>query len=180
MSETEGLGYDDELAVAWEAQNVSTEEALQRMNADASRLMKAMAAMEEHSRDTSDEVSQISQELHRLEGKLDLVLSIVAQISSEQLSLPEPCPVTVRATGLNWTQLPKGLQLTDGDCGVAVVYFYPGLPLPVRLPAKVVMLKDESTSMVFTDLVAEVRNALERHVFRHHRRVVARVARARS
>ncbi|NNF51010.1 MAG: hypothetical protein HKN59_01100 [Gammaproteobacteria bacterium] len=180
MSEAEGLGYDDDLAVAWEAQEVTAEEALQRINADAARLMKAMAAIEEHTRDTSDEASSISQELHRLEGKLDLVLSIVAHMSNAQLALPPAGPVMVRATGLHWHQPPPDLKPGDGEKGVAAIYFYPGMPLPVRLPAKVTVLEDGSMMLVFAGLTAEVRNALERHVFRHHRRAVARAAVARS
>lgn len=180
MSETGGLGYDDDLAVDWEPQPVAAEEALQRINTDAARLMKAMAAMEEHSRDIVDESSQLGQELHRVEAKIDLVLSMLSRMSSEQQTLPPSIPVTVRATGLQWEEPPANLPLADGDRGVVAIYLYPGLPLPVRLPATFKVLEDGSAMLVFTDLVAEVRNTLERHVFRHHRRAVARAAVARE
>lgn len=180
MSGPDGLGYEDDLAVAWEAHPVKGEEALQRVNAEAARLMKAMAAMEEFSRDTSEEVSHLHQELHRLEGKLDLVLSIVANLSGQRLALPPSALVTVRASGLQWSQKPDDLALDSGAVGVVAVYLYPGIPLPVRLPAKVVDYGDGTSGVMFTDLVAEVRNALERHVFRHHRRAVARAAVARG
>lgn len=184
MNNPDGLGYEDELVVAWEPGAAAGDEVLQRANADAARLLRALAALEDTSResvrDTSEEISNLHQEFHRLEGKVDLMLNLVANLANAGLSLPAPCTVMVRATGIQWQQPPSALALSDGEQGMAAIYLYPGLPLPVTLPATVKTSDRGSPALTFTDLTSEVRNALERHVFRHHRRAVARAAAERS
>lgn len=180
MSSSVGPAYEDQLAVGWESGRPGGDEALQRINAGASRVLRALAALEDTARDSAEEASPLHQEIHRLEGKLDLVMSMMADLTAERLALPPNYKLTLRANGLNWLEQPTGLDLASGEVGLAVIYLYPGLPLAVRLPAKVVDGDNDCPALVFEGLTAETRNALERHVFRHHRRAVARARRQQS
>ena len=180
MSNSAGLGYEDQLAVGWTAGRPGGDEALQRINADASRVLRALAALEDTARDTAEEASPLHQEIHRLEGKLDLLMSMVADLTAARLDLPASYELTLRANGLDWLEQPTDLDLASGEVGLAVIYLYPGLPLAVRLPARVVAGDNEFPGLAFEGLVAETRNAMERHVFRHHRRAVARARRQQS
>lgn len=180
MNTSAGLGYEDQLAVGWEPGPVGNEEALQRINADAARVLRALAALEDTARDTGEEASPLHQEIHRLEGKLDLVMSMVSDLAAAGLDLPKRRALTLRAAGLDWLEDPESPDLKESNQGLAALYLYPGLPLAVRLPAKVVAGTDGLPGLVFQGLTAETRNAMERHIFRHHRRAVARARRRQS
>lgn len=180
MSHSAGPGYEDQLAVGWQAGRPGGDEALQRINADAARVLRALAALEDTARDTAEEASSLHQEIHRLEGKLDLVMSMVADLTAERLDLPPSYEFCLWAHRLNWLEQPADLDLVSGEVGMAALYLYPGMPLAVRLPARVVDGDNGCPALVFEGLTAETRNALERHVFRHHRRAVARVRRQQS
>lgn len=177
MNSSAGLGYEDQLAVSWQPVPIDGDEALQRTNADAARVLRALAALEDTARDTAEEASPLHQEIHRLEGKLDLVMSMISDLTAAGLDLPPRLALNLRASGLDWLEQPTNLELNRGQRGVAALYLYPGLPLAVRLPAKVAAGDSEYPGLVFEGLTAETRNALERHVFRHHRRAVARARR---
>lgn len=133
--------------------------------------LQSIAALEERRADSADEDNPVLQELARLDAKLNALLDIVNRLLLPGGALPVRQPVKVNAVG---AVLPGALvpAATDGICVRLHLDACPSLPL--ELPARVQRrLDDGNAFVVFEQLGDAVADALERLVFRLHRRKVA-------
>lgn len=111
----------------------------------------------------------------RMDAKLDLILALVGRLASRADGLPE-CPVRWSAAGLR-VDLDTAGTWTAGTAAVVRLQPADWLPDHLELPATVLDCRDAAPGvrlwLAFRDLGPDLVEALERHLFRLHRRQIA-------
>ncbi len=175
-AEFDGLALHDFLPLAWEPSPLSDPAELEHYNQETARALQALALFEEAPKEISTDAIPKGQELLHLEAKVDVLLSLVTRLVSQQQGLPKRHNTVLRADSLEWTG-PGAEQARTGDTGVIVIYPNPLLPMPFRLAGRVVSTVERAgikwRLTRFENLSPLVSVGLEKLVFRRHRRQVA-------
>ena len=134
--------------------------------------LSAIAIIED-SRNEEEEGTQ-GLALRRIEAKLDLLLTLVGNLNAQANADPR-VPLKWSAQGVH---MPAGGGCAEGSTGLFRMQATPWLPEPLVLPAVVIACAagDDGNLgqwLQFGPLPDATRAALERHVFRQHRRAVA-------
>ena len=175
-SEYDGLAIDDILPVDWNVREITQPASLEHANEDTARALQAIAVYEETPRAPKDDLVHMPSESSRVEAKVDLILSLLSNIVSEQVGMPEPRALILRNGSIEW-QLKSDTEVARGDAGIASVWINTHLPLPLRLPCRVDGTVQRNgfpwAQARFEFLAPNVRDSLGQVIFRHHRRQVA-------
>lgn len=152
---------------------------LAAFNARGEALLQSLAVIEDGVR--SEEPEQPSEHaLQRIEAKVDLLVALVASLCADQYNDP--------VQSLQWSARGANLSIpapmAAGTEGWFRVRPADGLPNPLVLPATVLACDntpDGATQawLRFGPLSQGLQGALERHLFRVHRRAVAESRRPR-
>ena len=171
-----GVALVERLPINWHSWAGSPDETGRQRQVNE-EILRVILSLDEHPHgDPNDEDSALTQELVRLESKLNLVLELVGQLLVKQLALPPAVPVQLYAGGLDWqtaTPPPAGSRI--------LIEIYPcnRFPRPLQLPAVVRPAPRTGWAAAgFEDLGEVVQNQLEMLIFRHHRRRVAAARRS--
>jgi hypothetical protein len=165
---------DDEIGIDWRVlESMPDEQELARRNLHNEKVLRALALFEEHDQSPSDDAERA--ELHRLEGKIDLLLELVTVLVRDQQNGSRVRNARFNTRGLCWDtkrQPPAG-ALLDVDCFLLAQW-----PLPLKLCARVVDIvpaRDEAQRVCsrIEGLGGAGRDWLGKLVFRRHRRSVA-------
>jgi hypothetical protein len=172
---THGLIYEDALPLIWrQLESIPGETQLARLNDSNEAFLRALSALEEHHpgyAELEDRFPIIRQELERLDLKLNLLMELVGHVLSRQMMLPEPVPVRVGAEGIEW----RCERLPDRGSWVFVeLYLRPRYPRPLELVGEVMERSDKEVKLAFIGMSESVQDWLEKLIFRHHRRHIAR------
>jgi hypothetical protein len=170
----ENVFCDDEIGIDWRViENLPDESELGRRNLHNEKVLRALALFEEHDQSPSDEAERA--ELHRLEGKIDLLLELVTVLVRDQQGNNRVRNARFNTRGLCWdsTRQPPKTALIDVDC-----YLLAQWPLPLKLSARIVDVAParEGAQRVCSrieGLSGPCRDWLGKLVFRRHRRSVA-------
>lgn len=172
----EGVALHERMPFAWEPAGLDNAVELDHANQEAARVLQAMSVFEEAPREHSSDPNQPGQDLLHLESKVDVLLSLVGMLIGHRQNGAAPHSLVLRAGSLEWSG-PVVAQANPGDQGYAVLYPNPMLPLPLRLPASICGSLERSGSRWlltrFEFLTPPVKSAMEKLVFRRHRRQVA-------
>jgi len=177
-AEFDGLALHDFLPLVWEASPLTDPAELEHYNQETARALQALSLFEEAPKELSTDPNPKGQgqELQHLEAKVDVLLSLVTRLVSQQQGLPKRHNTVLRADSVEWTG-PCAEQARTGDSGVVVIYPNPLLPIPFRLAGRVVSSVERSGTKwritKFEHLSPLVSVGLEKLVFRRHRRQVA-------
>ncbi len=134
--------------------------------------LSAIAVIED-SRNEEEEGPQ-GLTLRRIEAKLDLLLTLVGNLNTHANADPHVL--------LRWSaqgaRMPAGTPCTEGSTGLFRMQVTPWLSEPLVLPAVVIACApgDDGAPALwlhFNPLPDSTRSALERYVFRQHRRAIA-------
>ena len=141
------------------------------------RVLQTCEALEER-RSERDEESAGGPETARLEKKLDLLIEMVGHWVSQAGSRPPAAVARLDAAGLSWRpadgQLSVAPPVEAGMSGTVVLYLREGVAEALRLPGRVAAVgPDGRVALQFHGLAEAEIDALERFVFRQHRRSVA-------
>ncbi len=172
----DGLVFDQSLPLAWASSGPIEGGELYRLNVDNLQLLSAESSLEEVrvQEALKDESPALVHELQRLEYKINILLRLTAEIAVRNKALPEPQRVRLAARGLEWW---GGDAPVVGVTGVLSLYINPTLPQALRLPARVAGEIGDGPARVvrmpFVGLSEAVIDAIEKFIFRHHRRLVA-------
>ncbi len=112
--------------------------------------------------------------LHRLEAKLDLLLQLELERQLDGAPLPGAVPVCLSAGELAW--IAEAVPAAGDEVEVAL-HLAPGRLPPLRLRGRVTAVTAAGgarEATVHLDVAPPLAEALERFVFRQHRRAVAR------
>ena len=177
----EGISYSDTLPLSVVAGPVPDAARLAGLNADNFQLLIADASLDEArvpaSESKADDDSQVLEDLHRLEHKVNVLIQLVAKLVAREQSMPAPAAWRLYATGIEW-QADAAPALPDSS-GQVLLYVSRQFPQPLRLPGKVQRPRQDEAgtwqTFLFEGLSVAVTDGLERLIFRHHRRAVAGV-----
>ena len=172
----DGLAIEDILPITWEAADFRQSAGLEHANEDTARALQAIAVYEETPRSPTEDLRKASSDSSRLEAKIDLLLSLVANIVSERLGLPDPRPLILRGRSIEW-QPGMEFAAAKGDTGFVSIWANTNIPLPLRLPCRVDSSMQRNGFLWwrgrFEFLSPQVRDGLDQVIFRHHRRQIA-------
>ena len=167
-----GVYFQGEIPLGWQVGAPPSAAALHEwMHADAV-LLNALAGMESQlSAHETEFGGDMEKRLDRLEAKLDLALNLLSNLLAQNTPKPETCPVTLSASTIEWVS--RSAAPAKGSIVISL-FIDPRMPQPLMLPASV-RESDAATGGTrivadFTHLSEEVKDSLERAVFRHHRR----------
>lgn len=183
MSDEGWLAFSER--VAWDARFHATCEpgprpdaaALALINDRNASVLVAVSALMDRRSDISEDDSPLTQEVARLDAKLNVLMEIVNRLLLPQSGLPPRISLRFNASGavLPWDGLPA-----VGQTALLKIHFDACRALPLELPAvRLAGPTDGKGFLGFEGLSEPVRDGLERLVFRQHRRQVAE-ARAHS
>jgi len=114
--------------------------------------------------------------LLRLHEKLDSVLEMLGRLMEIHHPVPQPTQVRMSHLGVAWRTDP-GKAPAMGEHGVLELHLHPRLMQPMLLPARVCAVEAKGSEVAveaaFDPLPEPVEAALERHIFRRHRRAIS-------
>ena len=176
-NEFEGISLYERLPFNWLGADLGDLNELDHANHETARALQALAVYEEMPRElSSDSSHHANSDILHLQVKVDVLLSLVGRLMSNQAGVPARHSVVLRAQSVEWSGSDHA-KAKPGDCGYAVIYPNPMLPLPLRLPSRVVASVERSGARWlqtrFENLTPAVAAGLQKMVFRRHRRQVA-------
>ncbi len=174
--------YEDRLYLMWCPGEVPEGERV-RLETSGEYVLEAVASIEEHRpSQLAEEQPELHQELARLDSKLQLLLELVAQMRGGDTK-PDTGPrkfLVLAADRIEFETLGEAVEA--GQEGVLKVVLHPSIPEPLGIPGRVTDVGEQAgRQMAVLEPVEQrwaYREALSRHVFRHHRRQVAAARRA--
>ncbi|MEW9625465.1 PilZ domain-containing protein [Rhodanobacter geophilus] len=143
---------------------------LQRLAERNANTLATLAALEERRTDLGDDDNPLMQEMLRMDAKLTALVEIVNLLLAPAATLPPRRALRFNAVG---ALLPPAL-VPPGDGLLLRLHFDACRSLPLELAGRVVHVLDDGRSFVeFAPQGDATGDAIERLVFRHHRRKVA-------
>ena len=136
------LSFTDNISIAWSKIDYQPDEAhLALVNESNESFLRAVSAISEFSKETSDSSNPaLSQELARLDLKLNLLLDLVGQLIYSQLDIPDISRVTVSSAQVDWQD---GSVPEPGSIVFVQVYIQRGTPKPLCFYGEVVSSPDD-------------------------------------
>jgi hypothetical protein len=132
--------------------------------------LASIAAIEERRVESADDDNPVLQELARLDAKLNALVDIVNRL----LAAPESLPVRNRLQFNALGALVPAALVPEADLVMLALHFDACPSLPLELPSRVLRGPAEGRIFLAFEPCSEaLGEALERLVFRHHRRKVA-------
>lgn len=167
----------DEVRPAAFLPGISSAAVLQGHCARTEALLRALAVVEDGVRNEEPE-QPVDNALHRIEAKLDLLATLMATLAAHDIDPMRPLKWSARGACL-----PVDAHVQADTAGLFRVQPVDWLPTPLVLPATVLACAQTEGGPVawlrFGALSPALEAALERHLFRLHRRAVAERRRPR-
>jgi len=163
-------GISVELQIAFDWQEIDNDSLCQLNSTKNINTFLLLDSLQEHSVLQPEEVGKSSQEIERLETKLNILLQLVNQLIESSRPLPQQHKVTLSARGLSWrgTAVP-----TPGKLIQLNIYLDPDFAQPVRFCAKIGESNNGEARAIFINLVEQEVELLSKWIFRIHRRSIA-------
>jgi len=171
----EGLVCDDRLPLSWVSVDaLPSDQQLTALNLSNEALIRACEGLEETHR-PSEESPELAHELARLDAKMNLVLELLGDWLHAQGKHPQACAVRFNALGIEWTSTEGPEPETLAELSV---YVCAAFPKPMVIYGQVVAREAAAdgalrTVVRFEGVSDNLRDGLERLIFRRHRREVA-------
>lgn len=147
--------------------------------AQAERLLAALAHSEGVRNEDTDDLAETSSAVQRVEAKLDLLLGLFGVLMRERGHLPAPTRLRWSTRGARLDTDERVAPVATGTSGVLRLQPAEWLPDCIEIPAQVVAGEAGRLWVRFELLSPGLGDALERHLFRLHRRQVAENRRQR-
>lgn len=140
--------------------------------------LRAVALVEDGRIEDSEERQEKGIALQRIEAKMDLLMGLCARLLALSTDTPLiPAPVVLSAIGIQITLADKSPLPATGEQIGLTLQIADWLPDPIVLPARLLGSEPGQGHIrawfAFDSLSSSTADALERHVFRLHRRHVA-------
>lgn len=177
----QGLVYEDMLPLRWrnlEQRHTTLE--LARLQDNNEEVLRVIGVLDEYLSETGEEHAPLSQEMLRIETKLNVLLALLSQLVTLHYPQPPVKPVKLSAADIEWVS-DEGARI--GDYGVVEIYLSSRCQRPLVFPGTIfkveTMAGGYSIGMNFGELGDLIKERLEKIIFRHHRRGIA-LARRRA
>lgn len=172
---TGGLAFTDNISITWKTVDYQPDDShLALVNESNESFLRAVSAISEFSKDVSEDAPSISQEISRLDLKLNLLLDLVSQLIYKQLDIPEMSRVTIFSNEIEWV----GKHVPEpGQTVFIQAYIQRGTPKPLCFYGEVISNLDDykvgRAKVSYLGLLGSAKAWLDKLIFRHHRREVA-------
>lgn len=169
MNSESGIEYHAHLPLAWQDGQATAPQTADWMRENVTAL-HAVAALESqpHEREL-DHTANVDFTAARLEAKMDLVLQWVGKLLLAQHPLPPATDIILGSQNISW-KCP--VELKAAQFGVITLYLAPNLPMPLILPVQIIACSTGQARAQLLHLSTEAQDALDRALFRHHRRAL--------
>jgi hypothetical protein len=165
------VSYDGLLHAACEIAVEPEPREMALLNERNANLLTTVASLSERRADTVEEDSLLTQELARMDAKLNAVIELVNRMALPSAALPARIALRFNALA---AELPRKNLPDPGKRVLLRIHFDACRALPLELTGQVVHTPDRDVGLIaFEGLSEAVRDAIEKLVFRHHRRQVA-------
>ncbi len=173
----DGITFNDYLPMDWEVLAALPSEGEQHRHHRANEeLLHNLLLRDEAISQESDEAEVVSghEQFKRLETRLDLLLSLITEMMTNNSHLPTQHAVTLGAHGL-CVQIVDNVivSLEDGTLLKIRLYPDPHFPRPLILYAQLVDVQAQSFTVNFCPLEERLQDQLDKYIFRQHRRAIA-------
>ena len=137
-------------------------------------ILRALSTMEAVPTDKENELgTAAAKAIERLESKIDLSLTLLSSLLTQKINYPETVHTKLSAYGIEWIN--SNPPASGSEIEISL-YLSHKIPQKLTFPAKVthaeVMPEGQRTRAEFLDLNEEMKDWLERTVFRYHRRAI--------
>lgn len=171
------LAYSDNFSISWRAVDHALDPThLANVNASNEEFLRALSVLGDTigQSDTQDaSASSSSQDIARLDLKVNLLLDLVGTLIYHQLDIPDTSPVQLSAEEVSW----QGDVPEPGRTVYLELYLQRGLPKPFCCYGEVLSTDTQfaagNARVRFVGLTGAAKSWLEKLIFRHHRREVA-------
>lgn len=172
-----------DLPLSWQRLMTPLAEAVVlQTNENALAVLQAVLAWDDgNEKRDHDEHPLLAGELARMDTKLSLLLELVGDLLKLNGAMPPEVPVKLAAQSIEW--LTDNAPAETGRIRLSIALL-PGIPKTVDLlaVARSVTAEGKRFRVVadFTEVDPQVTQLIEKIIFRHHRRIVAKARRDRS
>lgn len=171
------LNYRGRLRLTWTEEPGLRPERVGELEQTNLAVLRCVAAIETGvSSSLREEQPELYHELERLGARLDLLLELVGRMSEQSLEQLEPRSLIMALERMRFHPVPA--EVEPGRAGTLRIFLHPAVPQPLALPGRLSALKPDSAGLIWAEfeplpMSERLRDALEQHVFRHHRRMIA-------
>ena len=173
------LLFEGNINISWRAIDTENDRLRcllhQEDNDDA---LAGLAILEEIPTEASVEHGQYAQELKRLDAKLNIIMSLLERLLAQSSANIQSSAVRLNTQFLQWTETDAGQCPAIGQLLYLEIYLRPGYPRPLLLLGHVLDVDHQDMarriSIEIDELPESTRMALEKFIFRAHRREIAR------
>lgn len=176
---SERVSFRGRMPLRWEPLEVEPDDGqLGSLNEQNLALLRAVSALEERHSETPDNPQHVPlPDIQRLEAKLDLLLTLVGQIRSASEIVPPSRTLELSAAGLAWWPGEDETAIQADKLGLLEISLAAYAAQPLKLPVRVLSVTEweggRAVLATFFGINATTADALEKLVFRHHRRAIA-------
>jgi hypothetical protein len=163
--------YDGLLHVACDIAGMPEPRELVLLNERNASLLATVSSLDERRVDVVEDDSALTQDLARLDAKLNAVIELVNRLALPTAALPPRIAVRFNAIA---AELPAEKLPVAGTRVLLRIHFDACRALPLELPGHIAPAADDHVGLVvFEGLSEAVREAIEKLAFRQHRRQIA-------
>ncbi len=174
------VSCEDKLGLTWvRVEALPEPSALQRQNRRNESVLRSLTMLEEHDESQAEDAERA--ELHRLEGKLNLALELLAELVRERSQSSPSVFMRFSAEGLCWH---SAEALEPGTLLLTEWFVLPAWPVALKLHARIESRQPQQQGYLLCARLEgqsdSAKDWLEKLVFRRHRRAIAQQRVTRS
>ncbi len=186
---SEALYYEDRLPMRWQ-ESIEPPAPVEflALNRHNEQILRHLAVIDEFRTEGADEDGHAAHHAghhdnQRLEFKIDVLIDMVAELLGRELVLPEAMPVHLGADFMQWRSPAGAVRPAPGRLLRVEIYLNRRYPNPLALFGTVESVQPPDgnggedggvlVSLRYRGVGAGLRSALERVIFRQHRRLIA-------
>ena len=172
------LSYQDTLPLACaHLQGEPSFSDFMRFDERNASLLKTLASDEQTRREPEPSLEALMQEIDRLDQKLNLVTELLADLVRREVVVPPPQPFRLSSAGVSF-EYSEAESVGEGDWMQVSLFLLANVPRPLEFAGRVVrsnpdFVAENWLTVSFEQVNEVVESALDRLVFKHHRREVA-------
>jgi len=168
-----GISYSTTVPFQWLPKRDRGEEDVRHLHESNEEVLRLINSMDEHPLASSEDHGD-NHDMARVDFKLNLLLDLVGQLVTRHLDLPHPRSIDMNSMSMGWIDdHPPG---REAEIEIEI-YLSSKYPRAVILPARVHSVESHQTGFTvvaeFTGLSDPAQQALEKIIFRQHRRDIA-------
>lgn len=172
-----GLSCSLNLPLEWSSLNDSCDSLSPPVERANQNCLKIVLGLDDGMHDALDENAELSQDLQRMDLKINIILEMLGQLLSQNIKMPNNADFKLGPKALQWLELTNPPEL--GQAIQTKIYLDARFPFPFVICGSVTSVIPVETGYCVVMKTALVNayslELLEKYIFRCHRRQIARM-----